>query len=164
MRQKGFTLIELMVVIAIIAILAAIAIAAYKTYIARSQLAEALTLAESQKNRVAEAYFEGGTFTGVDNGTNRIPPANEIKGKYVKEVVVSNGVISALMRGQGHAAAGVFDKRIVLQAIDCGSALGWRCVSDAEDTYLPGACSNDTIPSSSRAASSPAECDALLTQ
>ncbi|EPI0282465.1 pilin, partial [Neisseria gonorrhoeae] len=98
--QKGFTLIELMIVIAIVGILAAVALPAYQDYTARAQVSEAILLAEGQKSAVTEYYLnhgewpENNTSAGVANPT-------EIKGKYVKEVEVKNGVVTAEMKSDG---------------------------------------------------------------
>ncbi|ENV7344547.1 pilin, partial [Neisseria gonorrhoeae] len=92
--QKGFTLIELMIVIAIVGILAAVALPAYQDYTARAQVSEAILLAEGQKSAVTEYYLnhgewpENNTSAGVANPT-------EIKGKYVESVTVTNGVVTA---------------------------------------------------------------------
>ncbi|EMT8354841.1 pilin [Neisseria gonorrhoeae] len=67
--QKGFTLIELMIVIAIVGILAAVALPAYQDYTARAQVSEAILLAEGQKSAVTEYYLNNGKWP-ADNGTN----------------------------------------------------------------------------------------------
>ncbi|HFB4050532.1 TPA: pilin, partial [Neisseria gonorrhoeae] len=92
--QKGFTLIELMIVIAIVGILAAVALPAYQDYTARAQVSEAILLAEGQKSAVTEYYLnhgewpENNTSAGVANPT-------DIKGKYVQSVTVAKGVVTA---------------------------------------------------------------------
>jgi type IV pilus assembly protein PilA len=91
--QKGFTLIELMIVVAIIGILAAIAIPAYQDYTIRSQVTEGLNLASAVKAGVAEAYAQtGGWPADLDaaGGSTANPPS----GKYVSQIVVSNGTIN----------------------------------------------------------------------
>jgi type IV pilus assembly protein PilA len=88
--QKGFTLIELMIVVAIIGILAAIAIPAYQDYVIRSQVSEGLTLASSVKTSVAEYFADRGTWP-VDIGDLGITEAPS--GKYVTGITVTNGTI-----------------------------------------------------------------------
>ncbi|HFB6062655.1 TPA: pilin, partial [Neisseria gonorrhoeae] len=94
--QKGFTLIELMIVIAIVGILAAVALPAYQDYTARAQVSEAILLAEGQKSAVTEYYLNNGEWP-ADNGAAGVASSSSIKGKYVKEVEVENGVVTATM-------------------------------------------------------------------
>ncbi len=91
--QKGFTLIELMIVVAIIGILAAVAIPAYGDYTARAQAAEAFTLMDGIKTPLTELYTSTGTFlidnTGAGNGITAI-----VSGKYVNSLTAGSGVAS----------------------------------------------------------------------
>ncbi|EPH8578883.1 pilin [Neisseria gonorrhoeae] len=87
--QKGFTLIELMIVIAIVGILAAVALPAYQDYTARAQVSEAILLAEGQKSAVTEYYLNHGTWP-KDNTSAGVASPGEIKGKYVESVTVAN--------------------------------------------------------------------------
>ena len=99
--QKGFTLIELMIVIAIIGILAAIALPAYQDYTARAQVSEAIVLAEGQKAAVAEYYATNGVFP-TSNEEAGVAAATNITGKYVSQVAVgAKGVITATMKDSG---------------------------------------------------------------
>ena len=85
--QKGFTLIELMIVVAIIGILAAIAIPAYQNYTIRAQVTEGLTLAGGWKVAIAEYYANKGTWPVIANLTGSLPST----GKYVASVTVAPG-------------------------------------------------------------------------
>ena len=138
--QKGFTLIELMIVIAIIGILAAIAIPAYQDYIARSQMTEALNLASGQKTAVAETYGQIGTWTGINSNTNGIPVATDISGQYVNKVDVANGVITATMEA-ADVSKGIQSGTLVLSPTDATGSVTWSCTStDIDQKYLPKTC------------------------
>jgi type IV pilus assembly protein PilA len=84
--QRGFTLIELMIVVAIIGILAAIAIPQYQDYIARSQVGEAVTLMDGLKTPIGECANTLGTLTGCDGGVQGIPVMAGIIGNYTGNV------------------------------------------------------------------------------
>src|SRR6266404_5267978 len=94
--QQGFTLIELMIVVAIIGILAAIAIPAYQNYTIRAQVTEGLTLADGWKTSIAEFYAQNGTFpagASTTGSATQIVAAGATTGKYVAGVTVVTGGI-----------------------------------------------------------------------
>ncbi|ENW1824126.1 pilin, partial [Neisseria gonorrhoeae] len=93
--QKGFTLIELMIVIAIVGILAAVALPAYQDYTARAQVSEAILLAEGQKSAVTEYYLNNGEWPKDNDSAGVASSPTDIKGKYVKSVTVAKGVVTA---------------------------------------------------------------------
>ncbi|EPH8075942.1 pilin, partial [Neisseria gonorrhoeae] len=112
--QKGFTLIELMIVIAIVGILAAVALPAYQDYTARAQVSEAILLAEGQKSAVTEYYLNNGIWP-KDNDSAGVASASKIIGKYVESVTVTNGVVTAKMKSDG-VNKEIKDKRLSLWA------------------------------------------------
>ncbi|HGM0673311.1 TPA: pilin [Neisseria gonorrhoeae] len=123
--QKGFTLIELMIVIAIVGILAAVALPAYQDYTARAQVSEAILLAEGQKSAVTEYYLNHGTWP-KDNDEAGVASSSSIKGKYVKEVKVENGVVTATMNSSG-VNKEIKDKKLSLWAKRQDGSVKWFC-------------------------------------
>ncbi|MBH6265402.1 pilin [Neisseria meningitidis] len=123
--QKGFTLIELMIVIAIVGILAAVALPAYQDYTARAQVSEAILLAEGQKSAVTEYYLNHGIWPG-DNSSAGVATSSKIKGKYVKEVEVKNGVVTAEMKSSG-VNKEIQGKKLSLWAKRQDGSVKWFC-------------------------------------
>ncbi|HEZ5661427.1 TPA: pilin [Neisseria meningitidis] len=123
--QKGFTLIELMIVIAIVGILAAVALPAYQDYTARAQVSEAILLAEGQKSAVTEYYLNHGIWPG-DNNSAGVASSSTIKGKYVKEVEVKNGVVTATM-ASSNVNNEIKGKKLSLWAKRQDGSVKWFC-------------------------------------
>ena len=139
-RNRGFTLIELMIVVAIIAILAAIALPAYQDYLARSQVAESLTLSRGAQIAVAEYYSEKGVAPPNNTAAGLSQPAS-ISGNYVDSVTLGagDGTISILFGGD--ASAKISGSSLVMQMSSHGGSLSWDC-SGIDEKYLPAVCRN----------------------
>ncbi len=130
--QKGFTLIELMIVVAIIAILAAIAISQYQDYVIRSQVSEGSALSDGVKTAMAEYYQNNGKFPSL-NVSAGLSTAASIKGQYVSSINVGtkNGVITAAYAAGGTSKANVKINAMTLQfsAVTNAGSIEWHCVS-----------------------------------
>ncbi|HGP7364960.1 TPA: pilin, partial [Neisseria gonorrhoeae] len=123
--QKGFTLIELMIVIAIVGILAAVALPAYQDYTARAQVSEAILLAEGQKSAVTEYYLNHGKWP-ENNTSAGVASPSDIKGKYVQKVEVTNGVVTAKMASTG-VNKEIQGKKLSLWAKRQDGSVKWFC-------------------------------------
>ncbi|HET7414575.1 MAG TPA: pilin [Arthrobacter sp.] len=139
--QRGFTLIELMIVVAIIAILAAIAIPAYQNYLIRAQVSEGMVLATGAKAAVWDYFSNTGEYP-PDNHSAGLPPATSIEGKYVSQVLVTNGKIAATFNGPS-ANTAIHNATLVLSPTTAGDTIVWTCTpSTVSPKYLPSSCRN----------------------
>jgi len=136
--HRGFTLIELMIVVAIIGILAAIAIPAYQDFVIRAQVSEAAMLAGGIKNKVADIYANDGTLVGMSSGTQGIPLASSVKGKYTSNVAVAGGVITATLGGEANTK--VLGKQLTLSPAQSSGSLKWACKFNGQARYVATAC------------------------
>ncbi len=135
---RGFTLIELMIVVAIIGILAAIAIPAYQSYTVRAEVAEGLTLSGPAKRAVVEFFSESGGWP-ADNAAAHLPAANSISGTYVQTVAVADNVVAITFGNDAHSVIQNGVVKLVAAVVD--NVIHWQCTSTTvEDRYLPTSC------------------------
>ena len=141
-RQRGFTLIELMIVVAIIAILAAIALPAYQDYTIRAQVAEGMSLATGAKASVWDFISNTGRLP-PNNQSTGMPTDTSITGSFVSQVDVTAGVIAVTF---GRAANASIQNGILMFSpiVSSGGSIRWVCRPD--DTILVG----KYVPSSCR--------------
>lgn len=157
--QKGFTLIELMIVVAIIGILAAIAIPAYQDYTIRSQVSEGLSVAAGAKTSMTEFITQNGRMPTGGNASIGIASAASIQGNYVTGVTANNdGSIDVTYGNNANAniTNGILTLRPAVDAMPPSTNVAWVCgyagqpnanqsaqgtdSTDIEPKYLPANC------------------------
>ena len=137
--QRGFTLIELMIVVAIIAILAAIAIPAYQNYLIRAQVTEGMSLSTGAKAAVWDYVSNTGHFP-PSNESAGLASATSIIGTYVSKVDVTGGKITTSF-ATAKANAAIQGAVLILSPWTKGGSILWTCTSSTVDSkYLPSSC------------------------
>ncbi len=138
-EQQGFTLIELMIVVAIIGILASIAMSAYQNYLIRTQIAEGLTLSAPVKVAVAEYHNQTGAYPANNTDASLGPPST-YTGSYVDSISVTGAVISIQYGNKANAL--INGETVTITAQSNPGSMDWDCASGGviSETYLPSSC------------------------
>ncbi|MGX2029164.1 MULTISPECIES: pilin [Methylocaldum] len=135
-QQGGFTLIELMIVVAIIGILAAVAVPAYQDYTVRAKISEALGQADMAKNTVAEYRQTQNSFP-ADNPAAGLATAASFASRYVTSLTVQNGVITVAVNP---TATGTTGNVIMTPTVGDAGQVNWTCTGSIPKKYLPSSC------------------------
>ena len=156
MKKNGFTLIELMIVVAIIGILASIAIPAYQDYTIRAQVVEVFSITGELKLSIKDYYKEHGRFP-VDNMQAAVPAKSHLIGNYVTEVEVIDGAMHVTLGNYAnqHLHGQMVTIRPIFVSESPTSPISWTCgyrsppkgmeavgedKTTLENKHLPGAC------------------------
>ncbi len=137
--ERGFTLIELMIVVAIVGLLAVIAIPAYQSYLIRAQIAEGLNMVAPVKVAVVEFHNNNGAFP-ADNTAAALPPPPAYAARYVAEISVADDVVTILYGNQANVQ--INGQTITLTAFNNNGSVSWTCASGGfiANAYLPASC------------------------
>jgi|SRR5690606_816517 len=136
-KNQGFTLIELMIVIAIIAILMAYAIPAYRDYTVRAKAGECMSISAAAKQSVSEYYTNEGSYP-TTNPMAGLATATDITGANVLSVeVVANGVIECTYNTEDDTLDGSI---LYLTPSTTPGSIEWRCSSNLDNRFLPVDC------------------------
>lgn len=138
--QQGFTLIELMIVVAIVGILAAVALPAYQDYTTRAKISEGLSLASTAKTTVSEHFLSLNSLPTNATDAGFTSPDTQ----YVSAINIANGAVQIVYKSEAGVTAG---HALVLSPITSASSVQWTCGVDAqgytttvEDKFLPSNC------------------------
>ena len=146
-KQQGFTLIELMIVVAIIGILAAIALPAYQDYTTRSRISEGLSLAAGAKTAVVETFSSTGRWPTTNESAGLSTNATDIRGAAVESVQVSadasGGILTIQYNDTVINDSTAANRQLTLRANDATGSITWTCArGQIEASLVPSNCRN----------------------
>ena len=136
-RTRGFTLVELIVVIAIVGILASLAVSAYQTYTVREQITEGINFAAGAKVPIVDAYTNGGVAPANRAASGMTPLATDSRGSYVSSVGITNGRIDIVFGGP-LAHQDIIGRTVSLTPYEtAGNTVVWRCGNAPAPSGIP---------------------------
>jgi type IV pilus assembly protein PilA len=136
--QKGFTLIELMIVVAIIGILAAIAIPAYQDYTVRAKVSEGIAIAAEQKTSLSEHYISQGSFTSAPTKSTSDLPSTRVVSAFASTAAGNEATMTLTFAAIGGTASG---KTMIYTGTGNANGVTWTCnTGTLEAKYRPANC------------------------
>ena len=139
-KQQGFTLIELMIVVAIIGILAAIAIPAYQDYTIRAQVSEGINLASGAKAAISEYFMDSGVLP-TSNAEAGLEAAANISGNYASNVNVAAGGVVTVTYSGAEVNAQIAGQQLTLTPSTNAGSVQWTCLNTTlAAKHVPSAC------------------------
>lgn len=133
-RERGFTIIELMIVVTIVGIISAISIPVYQNYVTRAKVAEALQLVRPVQVAVIDRYILAGQWPADNAAANLGAPA-EFRGQYVRSIAVAAGVVTVTFGDPALA-----DQTVTLTPAGTDNAVTWNCTSTLPSYLKPKGC------------------------
>ena len=135
--QQGFTLIELMIVVAIIGILAAVAIPAYSDYMTRAKVSELVSIGSPAKTAVSEYVITNGAFPATSTAAGF---TIDITSKYVSDLNYANTGVITIVGNNAATALGVDVSLTLTPSTNASGSVNWDCAATAGTKYVPSSC------------------------